>query len=295
VDADDLSLLDAVITEGSITVAARKLDLPKTTVSRRLKRLESAAGAPLFDRAGRRLRLTELGRKLAVPAAQLRASLAEARSLAAASRDGQSELRVASPFLFGRIVLSSYFARFLAANQAVTGILKFDNAWIDPLRSEFDLAIRIERPVEAYLTVARLATARLQLYAAPSIAARIRSLADLGRFPAVQTANLHASTVSWRLTDAMHQHEVQMKVRSTVNDPESACELVTQGVGVGSLPSFLARALVVEGRVQPVLPQFNAGQVVVQAVLPPGRSGIPIVRQFLDGLKAELAATRFAE
>jgi len=43
-DADDLSLLDAVIAEGSITVAARKLDLPKTTVSRRLKRLESAAG-----------------------------------------------------------------------------------------------------------------------------------------------------------------------------------------------------------------------------------------------------------
>jgi DNA-binding transcriptional LysR family regulator len=295
VDADDLSLLDAVIAEGSITVAARKLDLPKTTVSRRLKRLEAAAGAPLFDRAGRRLRLTELGRKLSVPAAQLRASLAEARSLAAAARDGQSELRVASPFLFGRIVLSAYFARFLAANKAVTGVLKFDNASIDPLRSEFDVAIRIERPVEAYLTVAKLATARLQLYAAPAIATRVRSLVDLGQIPAVHTANLHASTVSWRLTDAKHQHEVQMQVRATVNDPEAACELVSQGVGVGPLPSFLARALVVEGRVKPVLPQFSAGQVVVQAVLPPGRTSIPVVRQFLHGLRAELATTRFAQ
>jgi DNA-binding transcriptional LysR family regulator len=86
-----------------------------------------------------------------------------------------------------------------------------------------------------------------------------------------------------------------MQVRATVNDPEAACELVSQGVGVGPLPSFLARALVVEGRVKPVLPQFSAGQVVVQAVLPPGRTSIPVVRQFLHGLRAELATTRFAQ
>lgn len=292
-DADDLSLLDMVISEGGITAAALKLSLPKATVSRRLKRLEAAAGAALFDRVGRKLRLTPLGRKLAVPAARLRASLAEARSLAEAAHGGLGQLRIASPFLFGRMVLSPFLAHFLKARADVTGILKFDNARIDPLRDEFDLVVRIEKPVETYLTAAKLVTAQLHLYAAPAVAKRIRVIADLGTCPAVHTSNLHTEDVVWRLADGPHHHDVRMNVRCTVNDPEAACEMVAQGIGVGAIPGFLARQLIAEGRLSPVLPHLTAGQAVIYAVLPPGRLRIPVVRQFLDGLKAELASRRF--
>ena len=292
-DADDLSLLDAVIAEGGITAAALKLKLPKTTVSRRLKRLELAAGAALFDRAGRKLRLTLLGHKLAVPAAQLRASLAEARALAEAAKGGHGQLRITTPFLFGRIVLAPFLAGFLASREEVTGILRYDNAQIDPLRDDFDLAIRIERPAQTYLTAAKLATASLQLYASPKLARNIRTLADLTACPAVHTANQHAPSVVWRLTEGAQQHELRVNVRCTVNDPEAASEMVAQGIGVGALPGFIARALVDEGRIEPVLTQLTAGEVVIHAVLPPGRLNIPVVRQFLNGLKAELAARRF--
>ena len=35
-----------------------------------------------------------------------------------------------------------------------------------------------------------------------------------------------------------------MNVRCTVNDPEAACEMVAQGIGVGAIPGFLARQLI---------------------------------------------------
>ncbi len=46
---------------GSVSAAARSLDLPKSTISRALVRLEIAVGATLVDRSTRHLRLTDAG------------------------------------------------------------------------------------------------------------------------------------------------------------------------------------------------------------------------------------------
>lgn len=57
-DAPDLNLLralDALLTEGSVTGAARKLGLSSSAMSRTLTRLRSATGDPLLVRAGRGL------------------------------------------------------------------------------------------------------------------------------------------------------------------------------------------------------------------------------------------------
>jgi LysR family transcriptional activator of nhaA len=51
----------AVAKHGSVTRASRELHLAQPTVSAQLKALEQRLGQPLFDRAGRRLVLTELG------------------------------------------------------------------------------------------------------------------------------------------------------------------------------------------------------------------------------------------
>jgi LysR family transcriptional activator of nhaA len=51
-----------VATEGSIARAADKLFITPQTISGQLSMLEQRIGQPLFDRVGRRLRLTETGR-----------------------------------------------------------------------------------------------------------------------------------------------------------------------------------------------------------------------------------------
>lgn len=80
----------AVIDHGGFTRAARALHVAQPSLSQAVRRLEDDLGAPLFDRIGRRVRLTEAGRAFEGPARQL---LRQAENVAAAVA-GHAELDV---------------------------------------------------------------------------------------------------------------------------------------------------------------------------------------------------------
>ena len=58
---DDLEVLCAIAEAGGITGAARRLDLPKSTVSKLLSRLEQGLGVRLIERSSRRVAVTSEG------------------------------------------------------------------------------------------------------------------------------------------------------------------------------------------------------------------------------------------
>ena len=295
-DPGDLLLLDAIIREGSITGAALKLGEPKATISRRLQRLEKAAGAPLFDRTSRRLRPTPLGEALSGPAAAIRVALAGAHSIADATRSGEGgSLRIASPFLFGRLVLAPFVGRLIAGCANLTVTLKFANEPIDPLRDDFDLAIQIAEPTAAYLVRTKLTTVDLKLYAAPQIAKSILRVSDLKKHKAIKTSNEATDDLILRLADGHRTWEEHLQVACTVNDPEAACYVASTGTAIAALPEFLAQCFVARGELMPILPTIRAGNVVIFAATPPGRLAVPLVRSFMTALKKELSDTRFAK
>src|SRR4051794_36655812 len=59
-----LTVLREVAARGSFTAAAQSLGYTQSAVSRQVSGIEAAAGAPLFERAARGVRLTEAGRVL---------------------------------------------------------------------------------------------------------------------------------------------------------------------------------------------------------------------------------------
>lgn len=293
-DADDLVLFDAIISEGGLSAAARRLGLPKATVSRRLIRLEAAVGVPLFDRFGRKLRLTQAGEVLRGPSKTMGIALSEARSLAkAAMGPTQGLLRIVSPFLFGKLVLSPFLGRFLAEREHVTAVVRFDNSRIDPLRDNVDLAIRIGQPSEPYLITSRLASATLGLYAPPALAARVTTCDDLANLPFVQVSNDHTDEAVLNLRDGDDVLSQRVKVCCTVNDPEAACTISAGGAGFSVLPTFLAGDFVARGSLVPVLPRLVMGNVDIFALLPPGRNAIPVVAEFLKSLRQQIGRKGF--
>ena len=60
-DMNDTLVFVRVVQAGSFTAAAHALQMPKTTVSRRVMALERFIGAQLLRRSTRRLSLTEAG------------------------------------------------------------------------------------------------------------------------------------------------------------------------------------------------------------------------------------------
>ena len=67
-DLNDLAAFSAIAQEGSITGAAKKLQLPKSNLSRRLARLEERLGVSLIERNTRSSRMARMIVKDCVPA-----------------------------------------------------------------------------------------------------------------------------------------------------------------------------------------------------------------------------------
>ena len=61
-DLNDLAYFAAVADHGGFAAAGRALDLPKSTLSRRIALLEERLGVRLFQRSTRRFAVTDSGR-----------------------------------------------------------------------------------------------------------------------------------------------------------------------------------------------------------------------------------------
>lgn len=159
IDPNDLLVFARVVAEGSLTAAADKLGLPKSTVSRRLSRLEELLGERLLLRTTRRLNITEFGAALLDHARQLESEV-EAVAALAESRQARpsGRLRVSMPSDFANLLLTDMLAAFAALHPAVTLELDLSPRRVDLLGENFDLAIRLgDLPDDALLAARRLA------------------------------------------------------------------------------------------------------------------------------------------
>ena len=86
---------------GSFTRAARHLGYSQSTVSAQIQALEEETRTPLFDRTGRKLRLTEGGRELLELAEEMLALQRRIPHLADGASQPQGDLTVAAAHLGG--------------------------------------------------------------------------------------------------------------------------------------------------------------------------------------------------
>src|SRR5262245_49089636 len=114
-EIDDLTLFLRVVDAGSISAAARSLDLSVAVASQRLKRLEKALGVRLLHRTTRRLRVTAEGEVLAergrLPLQDLESLTCNLRS---AAQEISGPLRLSVPASFGRLYISPLLPAFLS-------------------------------------------------------------------------------------------------------------------------------------------------------------------------------------
>jgi DNA-binding transcriptional LysR family regulator len=106
-DVRKLIMLEAVMAEGSIAAAARRLQYTRSAVSQQISALEAEAGTALIDRAGNRITLTPAGRALVEHAERILVELRSAEAtLAGAGMQITGLLRVGIPFREGPQIMS---------------------------------------------------------------------------------------------------------------------------------------------------------------------------------------------
>ncbi|RXE65690.1 LysR family transcriptional regulator, partial [Muribaculaceae bacterium Isolate-002 (NCI)] len=93
-DLRRLEALSAVVDEGSFEKAARRLCCAQSTVTFQIRQLEQELGLQLFEKVGRRMRLTEAGQGL-MPQVRELARMLESLRAAARREEPRGRLRVA--------------------------------------------------------------------------------------------------------------------------------------------------------------------------------------------------------
>jgi DNA-binding transcriptional LysR family regulator len=171
---DDLQLFVRAADLGSLSAAARVMDLSAAVASAALKRIEQQLGARLLTRSTRSLRLTAEGEGFLEYARAALSSLEEGRRLLASSQDQVSGvLQLSAPSDFGRNVLLPWLDDFQRQHPQLTVRLLLGDRIADLFRQPVDVALRYGEPEDSSLIALPIAPDnRRVLCAAPSYLAR---------------------------------------------------------------------------------------------------------------------------
>ncbi len=289
-DPSDLLLFARVVEFGSLSQAGERLQLPKSTVSRRLTQLETRLGERLLTRTTRKLVLTELGASLLEHARKVAEETEAAGALAQHRQQAPSGLlRVSMPADFANIYLAGMLPDFMARYPAITLELDLSPRRVDLIAENFDIAIRMgSLPDDATLAARKVLVSNWALFAAPSYTG-LHGLPehpdDLFRHELLSLRRMPNGLVRWPLTRGKTTWERDLPVRLMANSPELLTRMAAAGMGIATCTTQFAAPLVARGELVRVLPDWSFPSNIGWAVFP-GRRLMPAkTRAFLDMLE----------
>jgi DNA-binding transcriptional LysR family regulator len=284
---DDLALFLRVLDSGSISAAARSLDLSVAVASQRLQRLERGLGVRLLQRTTRRLHATPEGRLLAEQGRALVEDLdALTTDLRQSGGSVSGTLRMTLSAAFGRQYISPLLPEFLALHPRLRLFAHLSDELVDLVGSGYDLAIRIGALDDSRLIARRLASNRRLLCASPAYLARHgrpRTPADLAQHECVLLTGRNGRQDTWRLTDRRgHEHVVRVQGRFETTLGELVRDAVLAGQGIALHSHWHVHEELREGQLEVVLPEYTLPESAIWAVTPQRRLVPPRVRAFVD-------------
>ncbi|WP_242110682.1 LysR family transcriptional regulator [Luteimonas aquatica] len=289
----DLALFLRVLDLGSISAAARSLDLSAAVASQRLKRLEQDLGTVLLHRTTRRLHATPEGLALAE---QGRALVDEFDALAGSLRQSGTAatgtLRVTASASFGKQYISPLLPAFLAEHPALRVSLNLDDRVTDLVGSGFDLAIRIGALDDSSLVARRLAANRRALCASPGYLRKRgmpKTPADLADHDCILLVGRDGRQDLWRLRGRDGREiEVRVHGRFECNYGEVLRDAAVADLGIAIHSHWHVHEDLRSGRLQTVLPDYPVAETGIYAVMPQRRLVPRRVSAFVDFLAEKL-------
>jgi DNA-binding transcriptional LysR family regulator len=287
-DLNDIALFVQVVRSGSFAEAARRLGVPANTVSRRVQGLEEHLGTRLLQRSTRKLTLTSAGEEFNARCAGAVAGLLEAgQELSSGSQEPSGLVRVAAPADFLDLFVMEWVAEFLATYPRVRFALLLSDSKADLIADRIDVAFR-GGPLEGSEYIGRevLCAGNDGLVASPGyVAARgaPNTLQDLLEHDCVTFVQSGRTHVTWRMAGPDGIDEaVQVAARFSGNTAQALRKATLAGLGITLLPRAVIMKDLRDGRLVPVLPEYQRPGHGLNVLYPSRRHLPPAVSAFID-------------
>jgi DNA-binding transcriptional LysR family regulator len=288
-DTRDLAILVQAAAAGSLSAAARRLEITPMAASRRLAALEQQLGVRLMHRTTRSASLTADGEAF-LPHAQAmieseQAALAE---LAPTARGASGLLRITAPAAFGRKVVAPLVPGILAANPELRIDLQLTDAVVDIVGAGIDVAVRIGRLRDSTLIARRLAPNPRWLCASPAYIARAGQPEQLADLAAHACLALSGQT-HWPFKAGGRRREVRVNGPLSSSSIEAIHVACCGGLGLALLSAWdVARDLAAGRLVALTLADAEPEELAIWAVYPTARLIPHKVHAFVEALMRRL-------
>lgn len=275
---------------GSFARAAERLRTSPGQASKLISRLESELGVRLLNRTTRALAATEAGQAYFE---RMRVLLADFDAVEDAVRNvsgtPKGRLRLTAPVSFGATQLAPVLVEFARQFPQIDLDVNFSDRVVSLVDEGFDVAIRIGSPADSSLVARRLCDARIAVCAS---AAYLRDHelphvpADLASHDCIIDTNFREPGI-WAFRDNDGGNtSIEVAGRLRFSNADVALAAAEAGLGIARAPSFIAGPRFRDGRLIPLLREFEDKPLAIYALYPPGRHLAIKVRVFVDFLVA---------
>lgn len=276
---------------GSFKAAAEEMNVTPTAVSHQIRSLEDWLGAPLFERLGRGVRLSEGGERLQH---SMHGALLEISRGVEALRPVQhaDSLSLSTTPAFAALWLIPRLGRFYQRHPGIRVRIETSNTLADLQRdASLDLAIRCGFGEYPQLLEIPLMEECFSAYGTPALVERLPDCAT--ELIGVAWATPQPGLPDWQhWSAAVGEDWLQHSVRRDYPDEHYALQAAISGQGLVLASSVLASDSLANGLLVPYRPQIRLAGARYLAVCVPGRERQPALQAFLDWLRTESAGVK---
>ncbi|MGO4277971.1 LysR family transcriptional regulator [Cupriavidus sp. RAF20_2] len=292
--ASELEFFVLVAKLGSLSGAARELDLTPPAATKRLAIMESRLGVRLVNRTTRSISLTNEGETYLAYATRILADLREMENVVSSSgAEPRGLLKVNASLGFGRTTIAPLVSEFARRYAHVEVQLEVTDRPVDLVESGFDLAIRFGTLPDTRLAARRIMSNRRFLCASPGYLERHgtpKSPADLAHHRCIVHRQNDDAYGVWRLEHDGRQETVKVDGALSSNDGDIVLGWALDGHGILIRSEWDLAKYLESGRLRVVLPDDKIPSADLFVYYSQRRNQTARARAFIDFLVEQFQA-----
>ncbi|SAK79596.1 LysR family transcriptional regulator [Caballeronia ptereochthonis] len=281
-----------VVERGSISNAARDLDIGQPAASERIERLEKYLGCRLLLRSARAFNCTPDG--IAFYERSKRILSAVEQAVAEMSNDEQAvrgTIRLAAPHCFGETVVTKTLALVRAAYPQIELELMLNDRVADLVTEGVDISFRLGPLGEGAFIARQLGQIGRTLVAAPGYLSQhglILEPSDLIRHPFIRLQGMFGTDQLPLRHDATVVENASIRTVIRTSHWRPVYETILSGVGIGVLEDPACADALADGRLVRILPQYEVPSFELNLLIQAQRPVPPRVRAIVTLLKTSI-------
>ena len=282
---DDLPVFIAVAEMRGITGAAKRLDMPKSTVSRTLTRLENDLEVRLFNRNTREFNLTAEGVVLFHHAQVVLDHVKATDEAVAGLRHTPSgALKVSLPMAFSRDILGGHVLAFSKKYPQIRLQIMVTPHNVNLMREDLDLAFVVGLPENSDIVAKKVLDSPLIWVASADYAEKTikhETITDLQSH--LIYCERRYQIADFQVRDETGRHGIDMSQLMSVNDPLILRQILCDGGGVALLPEIYCQKELETGQLRRVYHEIISDETAqIYALMPSLRLQPQKARLFIE-------------